>query len=107
MSLVYLIIVMITVSLSGYFIMEAFAKLFGANQETLLYLMDYMGILVIFSLALAGENFVSVFIRNDGDPQLAMIWLVTTALLYIGLKYWMIFILKMEVLGAALATVIA
>src|SRR5699024_10741397 len=50
---------------------------------------------------------VSVFIRNDGDPQLAMIGLVTTALLNIGLNYWMIFILKMEVLGAALATVIA
>lgn len=107
MSLVYLIIVMITVSLAGYFNMEALAKLFGANQETLPYVMDYMGILFIFSLALAGENFVSVFIRNDGDPQLAMIGLVTTALLNIGLNYWMIFILKMEVLGAALATVIA
>src|SRR5699024_12353118 len=82
-------------------------KLFGANQETLPYVMDYMGILFIFSLALAGENFVSVFIRNDGDPQLAMIGLVTTALLNIGLNYWMIFILKMEVLGAALGTVIA
>src|SRR5699024_102071 len=103
MSLVYLIIVMITVSLAGYFNMEALAKLFGANQETLPYVMDYMGILFIFSLALAGENFVSVFIRNDGDPQLAMIGLVTTALLNIGLNYWMIFILKMEVLGAALA----
>lgn len=107
MSLVYLIIVMITVSLAGYFNMEALAKLFGANQETLPYVMDYMGVLFIFSLALAGENFVSVFIRNDGDPQLAMIGLVTTALLNIGLNYWMIFILKMEVLGAALATVIA
>src|SRR5699024_6864472 len=107
MSLVYLIIVMITVSLAGYFNMEALAKLFGANQETLPYVMDYMGILFIFSLALAGENFVSVFIRNAGDPQLAMIGLVTTALLNIGLNYWMIFILKMEVLGAALLTVVA
>src|SRR5699024_78741 len=79
MSLVYLIIVMITVSLAGYFNMEALAKLFGANQETLPYVMDYMGILFIFSLVLAGENFVSVFIRNDGDPQLAMIGLVTSA----------------------------
>src|SRR5699024_2411661 len=107
MSLVYLIIVMTTVSLSGYFNMEAFTKLFSAIQVTLPYVMSSQEILFIFSLALAGENFVSVFIRNDGDPQLAMIGLVTTALLNIGLNYWMIFILKMEVLGAALATVIA
>src|SRR5699024_11340461 len=62
MSLVYLIIVMITVSLAGYFIMEALAKLFGANKKTLPYVMDNMGILLIFFLALDDENFVIVFI---------------------------------------------
>src|SRR5699024_10963977 len=107
MSHVYLIIVMITLSLAGYFNMEALAKLFGANQETLPYVMDYMDILFIFSLSLAGEDFVSVFIRNVGELQLVKIGLVTMALLNIDLNYWMIFILKMEVLGAALATVIA
>src|SRR5690625_7623196 len=36
-----------------------------------------------------------------------MIGLVVTAILNIGLNYWMIFILKLGVTGAALATVIA
>lgn len=106
-SLVYLIVIITAISLVGYFNMETLATLFGANEETLPYVMDYMGILFLFSLALAGENFLSIFIRNDGDPQLAMIGLVTTAVLNVGLNYWMIFILEMEVLGAALATVIA
>src|SRR5699024_8810168 len=42
-----------------------------------------------------------------GDPQLAMAGLVVTAIVNIGLNYWMIFILELGVTGAALATVIA
>src|SRR5699024_12686408 len=57
MSLVYLIIVMITVSLAGYLNLEALTKLLGANQESMPYVMDYMGILFILSLALAGRKF--------------------------------------------------
>lgn len=106
-SLIYLVAVILTVSAIGYFNMEPLARIFGANSETLPYVIDYMSILFIFSLALAGENFLSVFIRNDGDPQLAMIGLVVTAVLNIILNYWMIFILDLEVLGAALATVLA
>lgn len=90
-----------------YWNMENIALLFGANEETLDYAVDYMRVLFIFSLILAWENFFSIFVRNDGDPQLAMIGLVVSALLNIVLDYWMVFILKLEVTGAALATVIA
>src|SRR5699024_3862885 len=44
---------------------------------------------------------------NDGNPNLAMIGLVITSLLNIGLNYYMIFILNLCVTGAALATVIS
>ncbi len=66
-----------------------------------------MYILFLFSLIIAWETCLSIFVRNDGAPQLAMIALIVSAILNIGLNYWMIFILKLEVTGAALATVLA
>src|SRR5690625_7901955 len=64
-----------------------------------------MKILLLFVLIMAWETSLSVFVRNDGNPNLAMIGLVITSLLNIGLNYYMIFILKLGLTGAALATV--
>lgn len=106
-SFVLITVVMIIIGLISLLNMESLARLFGANKETLPYAVDYMRILLLFSLILAWENLLSIFVRNDGDPQLAMIGLVVSALLNIVLDYWMIFVLHLEVTGAALATVIA
>ena len=106
-SMVLLTIITVTIALISYLNIELLARLFGANEETLPYVIDYMEILLLFSLVLALETCLSIFVRNDGAPQLATLGLVITAILNIGLNYWMIFILKWEVTGAALATVIA
>src|SRR5699024_9191646 len=76
-------------------------------RETMPYDLDYMGILFISSLILSLEACLSIFIRNDGDPQLAMMGLVVSAILNIGLNYVMIFVLELEVKGAAIATLVA
>lgn len=107
MSIVLMSIITIIISFFSYVFIEQLAYLFGANEETLPYVIDYMTILLIAALIIALEVGVSIFVRNDGAPQIAMAGLVVTALLNIGLNYWMIFILKLEVTGAALATVIA
>src|SRR5699024_7467576 len=91
----------------GYFTMESLALFFGANEETLPYLFDYIKILFIFSLFIAWETCLSIFVRYDGDPTLAMVGLIVTAILNVILNYWMIFIWELEVTGAALATTIA
>lgn len=106
-SLVFITVVTIVLSFMSYLNIERLARLFGANEETMPYVLDYMSILFIFSLIIALETCLSIFIRNDGAPQLAMVGLVVTAILNIGLNYWMIFIAKLGVTGAALATVIA
>ena len=56
---------------------------------------------------MAIENVLSIFIRNDGNPQLAMISLIVTAITNILLNYYMIFILELGVKGAAFATVLS
>ncbi len=94
-------------SVIGYFNMESLALFFGANEETLPYVVDYIKILFIFSLFIAWETCLSIFVRNDGNPTLAMVGLIVTAILNVILNYWMIFIWELEVTGAALATTIA
>src|SRR5699024_12743847 len=79
--------------------------LMRAYEYTLAYVVQYMKILLLLGLIMAWETSLSVFVRNDGNPNLAMIGLVITSLLNIGLNYYMIFILKLGVTGAALATV--
>lgn len=107
MSIILMSIITIIISFFSYVYIEKLAYIFGANEETLPYVIDYMTVLLIAALIIALEVGVSIFVRNDGAPQIAMAGLVVTALLNIGLNYWMIFILKLEVFGAALATVIA
>lgn len=106
-SFVLITVITLVIAFISYLNMDSLARLFGANEETLPYAKDYMRILLIFSLILAWENCLSIFVRNDGDPQLAMVGLIVSALLNIVLDYWMIFILEWEVTGAAIATVIA
>lgn len=105
MALITVITIMITIV--SYLNLETLARIFGANDETMPYVLDYMRILFLASIILSWETCLSILIRNDGDPQLAMAGLVVSAVLNIGLNYWMIFILEWEVTGAALATVIA
>lgn len=107
LSMVFITVLTTVIAAISYMNIESLARLFGANSETLPYTLDYMRILFISALILSWEACLSIFIRNDGDPQLAMVGLVVSAILNIGLNYWMIFILKWEVTGAALATVIA
>lgn len=107
LSVVLITVVTIVISILGLFNLERLAFAFGANEATLPYVLDYMQILFIASLIMSLEVCLSIFVRNDGDPQLAMMGLVVSAILNIGLNYVMIFILGLEVKGAAIATVLA
>src|SRR5690625_138938 len=107
LSMVLITVLTIVISAVSYVNMEKLALLFGANQDTLPYVLDYMRISFISSLILSLETRLSIFVRNDGDPQLAMMGLVASSILNIGLNYIMIFVLGLEVKGAAIATVLA
>lgn len=104
MSVIFVTGITIVVSIVSYIFMEQLAYLFGANEDTVQHVIEYITVLLAFSLFMVWETSLSVFVRNDGNPNLAMIGLVVTSILNIGLNYWMIFILKLGVTGAALAT---
>ncbi|RKN77122.1 MATE family efflux transporter [Paenibacillus ginsengarvi] len=82
------------------------AGFLGANEDTMPYVMDYMNVLLIGGFAITVQNAFSVFVRNDGNPNLAMISLVITAACNIVLNYLFLFVLDFGVAGSALAVVI-
>lgn len=106
-SIVLVTVITVIASFLSYLNIEFIARLFGATDQTLPYVLDYMKILLIFSLFITFEICLSIFIRNDGDPQLATLGLIVVAIVNIALNYWMVFVLKLGVTGAALATIIA
>lgn len=107
LAILLTVIISVVITVIGYFNVEAIARFFGANDETLGYAIDYMSVLFIGSMIVAFETVLSIFVRNDGAPNLAMTGLIVSAVINILLNYWMIFILEWEVIGTALATTIA
>src|SRR5690625_3659829 len=78
-SFLLVVIVTVFVGFISYLNIERLSYTFGANEETLPYVLDYMEILLIFSLIIAVETWLSIFVRNDGNPQLAMFALIISA----------------------------
>src|SRR5690625_1584580 len=81
LSMVMITVITIIIAVISYMNLDSLARLFGANTETLPYALDYMRILFISALILSLEVCLSIFIRNDGNPQLAMVGLVVSAIL--------------------------
>src|SRR5699024_7255134 len=77
-SMIATTVIIIVISVVSYLFIEELAVLFGANKDTLGYVIDYIEILLLFSLFMAWEAVLSVFVRNDGNPNLAMLGLVVT-----------------------------
>lgn len=84
---------------------EPILRFLGANEGTYSLAKSYYDILMFFS-PLFMVNFVFIsFLRNDNNPRLAMIAMLTGGLVNIVLDYIFIFPLQMELKGAAIATV--
>ncbi|WP_440896471.1 MATE family efflux transporter [Amphibacillus sp. Q70] len=81
-------------------ILGASGHIFGMSKS-------YYMVLVSFSPAFVLNNVMITFLRNDNNPRLAMIGLLTGGLINIVLDYLFIFPFEMGLRGAAIATVIS
>ena len=84
---------------------EEIFRLFGANDETMPYVMDYGMLLIFFFPAFIGSTFLSAFLRNDGAPDLAMKAVIAGGVLNIFGDWFLCFPMDMGMKGAAIATV--
>ncbi len=107
LSFVTMFAIVVILIISLLFNLQHIAYLFGANDSTYPYVKEYLYIILLFGVFYTIENLLSIFIRNDGNPKLAMLGLVTTSVLNIILNYLFIFVLNYGVTGCALATVLS
>lgn len=102
-----LIFLSLSLTVTGLFFLKPLLVLFGASEAILPYAQDYVSIILvgtIFQMIGFGMN---NFIRGEGNPKIAMFTMLIGALLNIILDPIFIFVFRMGVKGAAVATVIS
>lgn len=108
-TLAFTTMLMVVITIIGLlaFYLKEISYIFGASDVTFPYVQQYLHVILLFGVFYTIENLLSIFIRNDGNPRLAMLGLITTSVLNIILNYVFIFVLNYGVTGCALATAIA
>ena len=106
-SFLLIVILSSIIAIIGLTFTEPMLRLFGATDTILPYAKDYITIIlwgsVFFSFAMSSNN----LIRAEGNAKVAMATMLIGAILNIILDPIFIFVFKMGVKGAALATVIS
>lgn len=88
----------------GSFASDPIASMLGATEETIAYTVEYLRVVLLFSPVFILNNIMTAFVRNDGNPHLAMTAMTVSTLTNIVLDYVFIFPLQLGMFGAALAT---
>lgn len=97
-------ILSIVFMLPGIFCSEQLALFLGADLSVLEMTNTYLRWLLLFSPAFILNDVLLCFVRNDENPQLAMIAMLIGSFANIVLDYIFIFPLKMGIFGAIFAT---
>lgn len=93
--------------LIGLFLSQPITTLLGANTDVFWMTNTYLQVILLFSPAFMLNDIFICFVRNDGNPRLAMLAMLTGSFVNILLDYVFIFPLQMGILGAVLATGLA
>lgn len=93
--------------LAGLFLSRGIAVALGASSDTVGYAQTYIRVLLIFAPAFVVNNVVTAFVRNDGNPNLAMFAMLSAVAFNTVFDYVFIYIFGWGMFGAILATVLA
>lgn len=85
--------------------LEGLLKLFGADDQSMPYAVEYMRIILYASVLQGPSVGLNHFMRADGSPKSAMVSMFIGAGFNIVFDYVLIFIFDMGMTGAALATI--
>lgn len=107
LSFMTMLIVVVALIIALLLNLKTIAYIFGASDLTYPYVQEYLYVILLFGVFYTIENLLSIFIRNDGNPKLAMMGLITTSILNILFNYFFIFVLHYGVTGCALATALS
>ena len=93
-SMIMAFIVGIILTLIRIFFLNELAYALGATDETIVMVKDYLGTLMSFSIAFLLNVCLTVFVRNDNAPKLAMAATLVGSLMNVILDYIFVFIFK-------------
>lgn len=85
---------------------EQILTFFGANAEIYAKTMEYAGYIIKFFPIFIMPTFLGAFVRNDGNPNLAMAAVLIGGSINILGDYFLVFPMHMGMKGAAVATVL-
>lgn len=91
-------------TLSGIFFSKDIVRMLGATEEILPIVNSYLKTVMIFSIVFILNQVLIAFIRNDGEPSLAMKAMLIGTVANTIFDYIFIYIFKWGMFGAALAT---
>lgn len=103
-SIIMAVFAGLLLSLVRIFFLEDLCYFLGASKATFQMSKDYLGVLMSFSLAFLLNSALTVFVRNDGAPRLAMWAMLTGSIMNVILDYIFIFEFNWGMWGGALAT---
>lgn len=98
------IIVGIIITVIGILFSYDIVKVLGADETIIPLAGSYLKTLLSFSCVFILNNIVTIFVRNDNEPNLAMVAMILGSLSNIVLDYIFIFPFKLGMFGAAIAT---
>lgn len=98
------LVVGVIITLIGLIFSYDIVRILGADEVVAPLAEEYLKTLLSFSCVFIINNIVTAFVRNDNEPNLAMIAMILGSLSNIVLDYIFIFPFKLGMFGAALAT---
>ncbi len=90
--------------LTGILFSRQLTRLLGADKNVYHMTKIYLQVILLFAPAFMANDTLICFVRNDGNPKLSMIGILTGSFSNIILDYIFIFPLNMGIFGAVLAT---
>lgn len=106
-AIVSIFLFTLIIGLVAFIFRDPLAYALGANTTTFPYVSQYLFVILLFGFIFTVENTFSIFVRNDGAPNLSMAGLIVTSVVNIVLNYVFLFVLDYGVAGAAAATIVA
>lgn len=103
----FLLGISVVISVVCYFIRGSMLDLLNTPAESYAFTMDYTVTCIFGLFFIYGYNIVSAILRGMGDSRRPFVFIAVAAIVNIALDLWFVAGLKMQVFGAALATVIS